>query len=83
MTRRTKQWGIALRVTGSLLKPDFQPDTDAVVRDGAAVLLGALALPAAIIPLIETGAGKDSDCGALIGLVGKRAGPVPVASGRP
>lgn len=46
MTRRTRQWGIALRVTGSLLKPDFQPD-----------------------------------CGELIGLVGKRAGPIPVASG--
>jgi hypothetical protein len=72
-----------IHVTGSLLKPDFQPDMSAVIRGGAAVLLGALALPAAIIPLIETGPGQDSDCRALIDQVEKRSGPIPEASGRP
>lgn len=43
----------------------------------AAVLLGVLALPAAIIPLIETGPGKDSDCRALIVQVAKRTGASP------
>jgi hypothetical protein len=73
-----------IHLTGSLLKPDVQPDIGAMAaRGGAAVLLGALALPAAIIPLIETGPGKDSDCAALINLVEKRSGPIPVVSGRP
>ncbi|MBW8306144.1 MAG: AsmA family protein [Thiobacillus sp.] len=66
-----------IHVTGSLLKPDFQPDMRAVIRGGAAVLLGVLALPAAIIPLIETGPGKDSDCGALISQVEKHTGATP------
>jgi uncharacterized protein involved in outer membrane biogenesis len=72
-----------IHVTGSLLKPDFQPDMSAIIRGGAAVLLGALALPAAILPLIETGPGKDSDCRALIDQVEKNSGPIPEASGRP
>lgn len=66
-----------LHVTGSLLKPDIQPDMSAVIRGGAAVLLGVLALPAAIIPLIETGPGQDSDCRALIDQVEKRTGASP------
>jgi hypothetical protein len=73
-----------LHLTGSLLKPDVQPDIGAMVaRGGAALLFGALALPAAIIPLIETGPGKDSDCRALISLVEKRSGTIPGASGAP
>lgn len=73
-----------IHLTGSLLKPDMQPDIGAMVaRGGAALLLGALALPAAIIPLIETGPGQDSDCRALINRVEKRSGPIPGASGRP
>lgn len=66
-----------LHVRGSLRNPDIQPDMSAVVRGGAAVLLGVLALPAAIIPLIETGPGTDSDCGALISQVEKRTGASP------
>ena len=45
-------------------------------RTGAAVLLGTLLTPlAAIIPLIETGPGKDSDCGELIASIGKNSQP--------
>lgn len=64
-------------LTGSLLKPDIQPDMGAVVRGGAAALLGTIALPAAIIPLIETGPGTDSDCRELIRLTEKRTGASP------
>jgi hypothetical protein len=40
------------------------------IRVGAAVVLGVLATPlAALIPLIETGPGEDSDCKALIASV--------------
>jgi hypothetical protein len=38
------------------------------------LLLGTLALPAAIVPLIETGPGKDSDWRALFGLVEQHSG---------
>jgi hypothetical protein len=66
-----------IHVRGSLLKPDIQPDMSAVIRGGAAVLLGAIALPAAIIPLIETGPGTDSDCRELIRLTEKHTGASP------
>jgi hypothetical protein len=73
-----------IHLTGSLPKPRIRPDIGAVAaKGGAALLLGALALPAAIIPLIETGPGQDSDCRTLISLVEKHAGPIPGVSGRP
>lgn len=64
-----------IHLTGNLRKPSIQPDVGALsAKGGAALLLGALALPAAVIPLIETGPGRDSDCRALISQVGKRTG---------
>jgi AsmA family protein len=74
---------VPIHLTGKLAKPDVKPDIAAIAaRGGAALLLGAVALPAAIVPLIETGPGKDSDCRVLIGLVEKRSGTIPEASGR-
>ena len=60
-----------LHVTGTFKKPSFTPDKSALaMRGGAALTLGALIGPlAALIPLIETGPGKDSDCKALIAAV--------------
>lgn len=57
-----------LKIKGTFKKPEFSPDkTILAARGGAAVLLGVFATPlAALIPLIETGPGKDSDCGALV-----------------
>lgn len=65
-----------LYAQGTFKNPEFTPDMAAVSgRGGVAVLLGALINPiAALIPLIETGPGKDSDCGALISAVSKDAG---------
>jgi uncharacterized protein involved in outer membrane biogenesis len=55
-------------VTGTFKDPSVTPDAKALaLRGGAAVLLAALVHPlAALIPLIETGPGKDSDCRGLI-----------------
>lgn len=58
---------------GTFKNPTFAPDMKRVAaRAGAAVVLGTLLTPlAAIIPLIETGPGKDSDCKDLIAHLGK------------
>lgn len=58
---------------GTFKHPTFRPDMERVAaRTGAAVVLGVLLTPlAAIIPLIETGPGKDSHCGDLIAHLGK------------
>ncbi len=57
-----------LLARGTFKHPTFAPDMNKVAaRGGAALILGALLTPlAAILPLIETGPGKDSDCGGLI-----------------
>ncbi len=56
-----------LLVTGTFKKPQFKPDMGAIAkRGGAALLLGAINPLAALIPLIETGPGKDSDCKELL-----------------
>ena len=56
-----------LHVTGTFKKPQFKPDMGTMVRrGGAALLLGAVNPLAALIPLIETGPGQDSDCKSLL-----------------
>ena len=62
---------------GTFKNPTFAPDMQRIAaRTGAAVVLGALLTPlAALIPLIETGPGKDSDCGELIASIGKNSQP--------
>ncbi|MBA2689305.1 MAG: AsmA family protein, partial [Burkholderiales bacterium] len=56
-----------LHATGTFKDPKFAPDKGALAaRGGAALLLGLINPLAALIPLIETGPGKDSDCKALI-----------------
>ena len=81
-----KDWSpVALRspihVRGTFKEPDVSLDKKAFIKGGIATVLAALVAPlAALIPLIETGPGKDSDCGALI-VAAERHGrtpPVPV-----
>jgi AsmA family protein len=56
-----------LHVGGTLKQPQIVVDKTALVARGGATLLLGLANPlAALIPLVETGPGKDSDCGQLI-----------------
>lgn len=63
-----------LRVSGTFKKPEFAPDKGVLAaRGGAAVILGALVNPlAALLPLIETGPGKDSDCASLVALATRK-----------
>ncbi len=55
-------------VTGTLMKPNFKPDTKKVAtRGGIAVGLAALTVPVAgLIPLLDFGDNKDSNCAALM-----------------
>src|SRR6185369_5716026 len=63
-----------LRVTGSFAKPGVGLEKGHLARKiGAAVLLGLLNPLAAVLPLIETGPGKDANCAELIATVEKSA----------
>ena len=56
-----------LRATGTFARPRFGLDKGrAAARAGAAMLLGLINPLAAIIPLIETGPGKDAPCADLV-----------------
>lgn len=63
-----------LYVAGTLKSPDFSVDKTVIAgRIGAAVALGILATPlAALVPLIETGPGKDTNCAALFAKESKK-----------
>ena len=53
-----------LRVGGSFKDPSFRPDFKALgIRGAIALTLGTLTPPAALLATLETGPGKDSDCG--------------------
>jgi AsmA family protein len=72
---------IALRVPfevkGPFKHPEISPDKKKLaVRAGAALLLGSVTPLAALIPLIETGPGKDADCAALIARAQSEGVPV-------
>jgi uncharacterized protein involved in outer membrane biogenesis len=54
-----------LRITGTLKHPKVRPEMGPLaLRAVAAAALFAVAPPAALLALIETGPGKDTDCGA-------------------
>jgi uncharacterized protein involved in outer membrane biogenesis len=53
-----------LEVSGTFKNPSFRPDMERVTLRGvAAAALATIAPPAALIPLFETGPGKNADCG--------------------
>ncbi|KLD80237.1 AsmA family protein [Xanthomonas hyacinthi] len=53
-----------LRVGGTFKDPTFRPDVTALGMRGAiALALGSIAPPAALLATLETGPGKDADCG--------------------
>jgi AsmA family protein len=53
-----------LRIGGTFKAPSFRPDFKALgVRGAIALTLGSIAPPAALLATIETGPGKDSNCG--------------------
>ncbi|BCT67643.1 hypothetical protein NNRS527_01230 [Nitrosospira sp. NRS527] len=56
-----------VHISGTFKDPTVYPDKILAIRIGSAVLLGIFATPAAaLIPLIETGPGEDTNCRALI-----------------
>jgi len=53
-----------LRIGGTFKDPSFRPDFKALgLRGAVALTLGSIAPPAALLATIETGPGKDADCG--------------------
>lgn len=72
-----------VHVAGTFKEPIVYPDKMLAIRIGAAVLLGVFATPfAALIPLIETGPGEDTNCRALIASVEKSAQKEKAKSGK-
>jgi uncharacterized protein involved in outer membrane biogenesis len=61
-------------VRGSFKKPDLQLDKKVLaLKGGAAAALAIVAAPAAaLLPLINTGPGKDSPCAALLAQAGAK-----------
>ena len=69
-------------VRGSFGQPEITPDkAKLLARGGGALLLGSVVPIAAVLALIETGPGKDSDCDALIARAKSEGVPVKNAPG--
>lgn len=67
-----------IRLHGTLAQPEAEPDlTQAAGRTAAAVALGSIAGPLALLPLIETGNAEDQQCGRLIERSRQRADKEP------
>jgi AsmA family protein len=68
-----------LYLKGTFSNPDVSIDKKVVaLKAGSAIALGALAAPAALIPLIAAGSNKDSNCARLLGLANvKPTAPPP------
>jgi uncharacterized protein involved in outer membrane biogenesis len=69
-----------IEIEGSIKKPKVKPRAGPIVaRVAAAAALGAIAPPLAALAFVETGPGKDSDCGKVLAEA-KAAGAVKKAS---
>ncbi len=73
-----------IRIYGPFAKPDFGIDKTALVERGVATIaLGILNPLAALLPLLETGPGKDQDCQALLSQTSLAKTPGPTLSKLP
>jgi uncharacterized protein involved in outer membrane biogenesis len=68
-----------LYLKGTFGQPDVSVDKKVVaLKAGSAIVLGAIAAPAALIPLINAGTGKDSNCARLLNMANiKPTAPPP------
>jgi uncharacterized protein involved in outer membrane biogenesis len=61
-----------LHVDGSFKDPGFHPDVKVMTLRGvAAAVLGSIAAPLALVATVETGPGKDTDCGSGMAVAAK------------
>jgi hypothetical protein len=59
-------------VDGSFKDPGFHPDVKVMTLRGvAAAVLGSIAAPLALVATVETGPGKDTDCGSGMAVAAK------------
>jgi hypothetical protein len=79
-----------IAVTGSFLHPVVRPELqEGLLRGGLAVALGvATGGVGALLPLLDAGGARDSDCAALVAQAGgpaaaKAAGKQPVTAAAP
>jgi uncharacterized protein involved in outer membrane biogenesis len=73
-----------LHVTGTLSEPSLSFDKPTMtLRAGSALLLALVNPLAGLLPLIETGPGKDSDCARLTGTAAAAAGKAGKAADHP
>lgn len=79
-----------LHLRGTFKEPKVRPDSQLAIKGGVAAALGALINPlAALLPLIETGPGKNADCDSLVAAAERTAddaaskGPKPTADAPP
>ncbi|MGE5523226.1 MAG: AsmA family protein [Rhodospirillaceae bacterium] len=68
-----------IHIVGTFKKPGVRPDKTLVLRAGATLVAAVLAPVAALIPLVETGPGKDANCQALIEEVKQKPADKPTA----
>lgn len=67
-----------LHLRGTFRHPSLRPDKALFLRGGVAAVLGALVNPLlALLPLIETGPGKNEDCDALVAAAHRQGAPGP------
>jgi len=72
-----------LHIKGTFSEPDIGPDMGRLAARGAGTILMGIINPLlAILPLIEEGKGKDSNCGALIAQATKSAKQKPSATAK-
>jgi AsmA protein len=72
-----------LHIKGTFSEPDIGPDMGKLAARGAGtIVMGILNPLLAILPLIEEGKGKDSNCGALIAQATKSAKQKPSATAK-
>lgn len=72
-----------LHVSGTFAEPGIAIDKPTVtLRAGGALLLGVINPFAALLPLVETGPGKDTDCARLAGIVAAARHGVPASGAR-
>jgi uncharacterized protein involved in outer membrane biogenesis len=72
-----------LHIKGTFSEPDIGPDMGKLAARGAGTIVMGIINPLlAILPLIEEGKGKDSNCGALIAQATKSAKQKPSATAK-